>query len=212
MRKLLWTALAVALCGILLVGSANAQMGFGVKAGLNMADLQDLKAIDTIDKLENESKTGFVGGAYLKFPFGPLKLQVEGLYSLKGAKGTSFNGLSSAEWETKLTYLEFPVLLRYEMPTPMLKPFFYGGASVALLTKAEERNSNTDSSWEDIKDGLKTTDYGLVVGAGVELLGLTVEGRYTHGLADTVDQKTGNMLVDEAKNRTWSVMAGFDFF
>ncbi len=212
MRRIFAIGMALALCSILVAGPAAAQMGFGIKGGLNIADLNDLKAIDSIDDLEQESKTGFVGGGYLKFPLGPLRLQVEGLYSLKGAKGHSFNGLSSEPWETKLTYLEIPVLLKFEFPTPVLKPFLYGGASVALLMKAEMRNERINTDWVDIKDDLKTTDYGLVVGAGIELLGITLEGRYTHGLANTVDQKSGNMLVDEAKNKTWSVMAGFDFF
>jgi hypothetical protein len=133
------------------------------------------------------------------------------LYSLKGAKGNSHNGLSSEPWETKLTYIEVPLLLKYELPTPVLKPFIYGGASVAFLMKAEKKNQRIDTDWVDITDNLKSTDYGLVAGAGIGVLGITLEGRYTHGLENTVDSKSGDMLVDEAKNKTWSIMAGFDF-
>ena len=209
MRRIFSLGMALALCGMLLAGSASAQIGFGVKAGLNIVGLNDLEAINSLDQLESESKTGLVGGGYIKLPFGPLKIQIEGLYSLKGAKGSS---LGTKPWETKLTYIEIPVLLKYEIPTPMLKPFLYGGASVALLQKAEMRNERVDSEWYDIKDGMKTTDYGLVVGAGVELFGFTLEGRYTHGLADTVEDESDNPLVNAAKNKTYSVMVGFDFF
>ncbi len=73
-----------------------------------------LRAIDTLDQLESESKTDFVGGAYLKFPIGIFRLQVEGLYSLKGGEGQYHNqSLGSQPWETQLTYFEIPVLLRY---------------------------------------------------------------------------------------------------
>ncbi len=211
MGRIFGIGLVIVVCSVLMAGPATALVGFGIKGGLNVADLNDLKTIDTIEQLEQESKTGFVGGAYLKFPFGPFKLQVEGLYSLKGAKGSSHNGLSSEPWETKLTYFEVPLLLKYELPTPALKPFFYGGASVAFLMKAEKRNERIDSDWVDITDNLKSTDYGLVVGAGIGVFGITLEGRYTHGLSEMGDTKTGDILVDEAKNKTWSVMAGFDF-
>ncbi len=216
MRKFLGIGCVLVLCLAWVPTPASAQLGlgFGVKAGLNIADLKDLEAIDTLDALENEAQTGFVGGAYLKFPLGPFRLQAEGLYSVKGAKGTYRNSLGSHQWETKLTYLEFPLLMRYEMPTPALKPFFYGGASAAFLIKAEQRNKVLDSDWDevDIKDDLKSADYSLIAGAGIELLGLTLEGRYTHGLSDPLDPKSDELLMNKAKNRTWSVMAGFDFF
>lgn len=212
MRRIFAFGMALTLCSMVMAGPAAAIIGFGIKGGLNIADLSELESIDTVDELEQESKTGFVGGGFVKFPLGALRLQVEGLYSLKGSKGTSRGQLGTIPWEVKLTYFEVPVLLKYEFPTPLLKPFLYGGASVAFLMKAEGRNDLIDTDWADIKDDMKSTDYGLVVGGGVRMLGITVEARYTHGLTDTVDQKSGNLLVDQAKNKTWSVMAGFDFF
>jgi len=212
MRRIFTAALLLVLCGVF-VAPASAQMGFGVKGGLNFSEFGSLKTIDTLDELESESKTDFVGGAYLKFPLGPFRLQVEGLYSLKGGEGQyRNNGLGTAPWATQLTYLEIPLLLKYEFPTPVLKPFIYGGGSVAFLMKAEKQNQTIDTEWIDIKDDLKSTDYGLVVGAGIEFMGIILEGRYTHGLADTIDQKSGDLQVDEAKNKTWSIMAGIDFF
>ncbi len=214
MQRKFGLGIVLVLVGMMLAGPASAQLGFGVKGGLNVADLKDLETVDTLDKFEKESQTGFVGGAYVKLPFGPFRLQVEGLYSRKGAKGTSSSGpsLASKPWETRLTYLEIPVLLKYEFPTPLLKPFFYGGASLAFLMKAELRNERINSDWVDYKDFTKSTDYGLVVGAGIELVGITLEGRYTHGLSNTVDDESEDKLITEAKNKTWSVMAGFDFF
>ncbi|PID81930.1 hypothetical protein CSB20_00420 [bacterium DOLZORAL124_64_63] len=205
---------AMALVLLVMAAPASAQLGYGLKVGLNIANLNDLESIDSLDRLEHEAVTGFVGGAFIKLPMGPLKLQVEGLYSVKGAKGRVSNSLSSAEWETKLTYFEFPVLLKYEFPTPLLKPFVYGGASVAFLNKAEQRNKTINSDWNevDITDDLNRADFGLVLGAGTEFLGFTVEGRYTHGLSDPIDSQRDEILMKKAKNRIWSVMVGFDFF
>ncbi len=135
MRRIFGMGLTLAFCSILVAAPASAQIGFGIKAGLNVANLEDLKTIDTAEELEKEAMTGFVGGAYVKFPMGPMRLQVEGLYSVKGAKGTSHIGLSSAPWETKLTYLEIPALLKYEFTTPVLRPYVFGGGSVAFLMR-----------------------------------------------------------------------------
>jgi len=211
MRRIFGLGLVLSVCCVLVAGPATAQMGFGIKAGLNLADISDLETVDTIDELEQEATTGFVGGAYLKFPMGPFKLQIEGLYSLKGAKGSTRTNLGTQPWETKLTYFELPILLKYELPTPALKPFIYGGASVAFLMKGEKRNDRIDSDWVEITDDLSSPDYGWVVGGGIGVFGITLEGRYTQGISQLSDEKSGDILVDEAKNKTWSVMAGIDF-
>ncbi len=213
MRRVFGFVLVLSLCSVLMAGSAWAVVGFGIKGGLNVSDFRSLETVDTLDRLETESKTGFVGGAYLKFPLGLLRLQVEGLYSMKGSKGASGPVEFTAKYnESKLTYLEFPVLLRYEFPTPVLKPFLYGGASVSILMKAEQRGAGADAEWVDIKGVLKSNDYGLIVGGGIEFLGLTAEARYTHGLTNSVDGQSEDMLFEAAKTKTYSVMVGFDFF
>ena len=190
--------------------AVSAQAGLGVKAGLNFADISDVEKLDTIDKIENETKHGFVVGGHINFPLSPaMKLQVEGLYSVKGSEGNvAGGGFDVQKWENKLTYLEIPVLLKFELPTPALKPFVYGGGSVAILLTAEER---IRGEWYDIKDGLKGNDYGLVVGGGVELLGFTLEGRYTKGLGEVVDDPDPHSLIGQTKNKVYSLMVGMDF-
>ncbi len=211
MRRVSGLGLLLLVCGVLVAGPASAQMGFGIKAGLNLADISDLETIDTIDELEQESKSGFVGGIHLKFPMGPFKLQVEGLYSVKGAKGNTRSSLGTKPWETKLTYIEVPLLLKYEFPTPVLKPFFYGGASAAFLMTAEKRNERIDSDWVEITDDLNSIDYGWLVGGGIGVFGITLEARYTQGISELSDTKSGDITIDDAKNKTWAVMAGIDF-
>ncbi|MCP4293805.1 MAG: PorT family protein [bacterium] len=210
MRKMIATGLVVVLSALLMGAPVWAGPSFGIKAGINIADLNDLETIESIDELEQEAKTGFVGGVHLKFPLGIFDLQLEGLYSMKGAKGQSIDGLSSRSWETKLTYFEVPLLLKYELPTPVLKPFVYGGASIAFLMSAEEKNERINSDWVEIDESLNSEDYGWVLGGGIRLIGISLEARYTQGITDTVE-KSGDKLIDQAKNKTWSVMAGLDF-
>lgn len=210
MRTAGTTGLMLILLTCLLAGPAAAQVGIGLKAGLNFADLGDLENLDSVDSIKNETKNGYVLGGHLAFPLSPsLKLQLEGLYSVKGSTGYAQEALDVQKWETKLTYLEFPLLLKLELPVPAVQPFLYGGGSVSVLLNAEER---VLSEWNDIKDSLSGTDYGLVAGACLRLFGLTVEGRYTHGLSDTVEDPHPNSLVSQARNRVYSVMVGLEFF
>jgi hypothetical protein len=189
---------------------AVAGVGLGLKAGLNLANMSDLENIDSIDKIVNETKHGFIAGAHLAFPLSSaLKLQVEGLYAEKGSSGEASQGLDIEKWENKLTYLEVPLLLKLELPIPAVKPFIYGGGSVAFLLEAEER---IRSEWFDITDSLNSTDYGLVIGGGLYVLGLTIEGRYTKGLSDTVEDPDPHSLVQQSRNKVFSVMVGLDLF
>jgi hypothetical protein len=202
--------LTAVLTGILILSGTSAQAGLGVKAGLNFADINDVQELDSIDRIENETKHGFIVGGHINFPLTPtLKLQIEGLYSVKGSVGNAYGGdFTRQKWENKLTYLEVPVLLKLEFPTPALKPFIYGGGSVSRLLTAEERARD---DWYDIKEKLNEYDYGLVVGGGLKLFGLTVEGRYTKGLGEVVDEQDQHRLVAASKNRVYSLMVGLDF-
>ena len=211
--------LALLTTGLLIANAAMAVPGvpgpsFGVKAGLNFASLDKLEAIDTTDELESEAKRAFIGGAYMNFPLGAFKLQVEGLYSVKGSKGyvTSGLGTNRMSWEVRTDYLEIPVLLRFDLPTPVLKPYVFGGVSYGILLKAEQRDGRTSDGWFDIKDDLKPSDWSMTVGAGAELFGLLVEGRYTRGLTDSVDETNANSVVSEASNEIYSVMVGLALF
>lgn len=204
------SAIFVLLLMVMVAPATMAQMSFGIKGGLNIADLKDLEGLDSVESVTTESETGFIGGAYVNFPMGPFKLQVEGLYSLKGA--TSDNNLSNKITELKLTYFEVPLLLKYELPMPAIKPFIYGGGSMAFLMSAEERDVIVNSDWIDIKEGMEDIDYGLVVGGGIQVFTISLDVRYTHGLANTLADVPDGSLVQEAKNRTFSIMAGIKFF
>ena len=67
MRRIFAFGMALTLCSMVMAGPAAAIIGFGIKGGLNIADLSELESIDTVDELEQESKTGFVGGGFVKY-------------------------------------------------------------------------------------------------------------------------------------------------
>jgi hypothetical protein len=203
----------VIVLGSLLPGVAGA-IGIekGVKAGVNLASFRG----EFADIADPKVKTGFVGGAFVAFGFAPdLAVQVEALYSQKGAK---FEGVRVDEggnprgpFETvvRVDYLEIPVLLRGTLlrGAPVHPVYFVGPTAGIDLGGTVETEHFDDV---DLKD-LKGVDLGLALGGGAAFgLGrqkVTAEFRYTTGFADIYDL-SGNAA---SINSVYSFLVGFAF-
>jgi hypothetical protein len=179
----------------------------GVKAGLNIADYKD-------GWRDTDSKMGFCGGAFIIFSINEmLAVQSEFLFSMKGAKlGENVrtdefgNIIATSSIREVLNYLEIPVLGKlYVLPQSRVRPNLFAGPYFALKLSGKHRVGSQETDIEDLKD----TDYGLVLGGGVDFeLGqgqLTVDARYTLGLAKIYDSGA------DIKNRVISVMLGYSF-
>ncbi|HEX6939459.1 MAG TPA: porin family protein [Longimicrobiales bacterium] len=184
------------------VGQAQG-LSLGVKAGVNMANFTGDDAPDT------DMRTGFTAGAYLRLSTpGMFAIQPEVLFSQKGAQ-QSFDfgaGPVDASWNT--TYVEIPVLLRIGVPMPAspVKPFVFAGPSAGFLLSSKIKAESDDESAEvDFKDSTKSTDWGAVVGAGLDFGSLSVDLRANLGLSSLSD------IDDDVdmKNRTFTVMLGY---
>ncbi|NQT25452.1 PorT family protein [candidate division KSB1 bacterium] len=157
----------------------------GIKGGFNLAKL----AGDYVGD-ETKHKTGFAAGGYVLFSLGQYTmLQIELLYSQKGTRVSDEIRLDqyilNYKVNVSLSYIEIPVLLRYNIDFPSnLKPFIFGGAYLALKQGAEtELTIEDETETEDIGDEIKDTDYGIIVGAGAKLNErITLDARYTVGL------------------------------
>jgi len=147
----------------------------GVRVGLNLATLtygeEDGAQLDT------SRRAGLVGGLFAVRYLRPrLGLQAEALLSFKGAQFPTGN--------LRLTYLESPWLLRYELDTPALAPtvvHVVAGPAVAVRIGASFSGGGVST---DVGEDFKTLDLGLVVGAGIDHHGLLVDVRYTWGLVN----------------------------
>lgn len=180
----------------------------GVMGGASFATLggEDVDDADT--------RTGFSGGASLTIPLrGRLSLEVNALYSQKGAKGSD----ASESLIFKLDYLELPVLLRYDFTGERVRPFASAGVSFAYRTSCKARGStegftaefDCDDFADDPEFGLdvNTWDTGVAFGGGLDFplandRLFTVGARYTYGLSDVVKLFT-------VRNRALLVYAGF---
>lgn len=200
MRKamLLLTVLAL-VAGLMGATTAQAQMTKGLKAGLTMTTFTGDDT--TMETIEPSYKMGFAVGGYLNHAFTPqFSFQPEAYYALKGAKYEE----GSDAITMKLNYLSIPLLLKMQT-NPDSGLFFVAGPEIAFTLSAKSKIEVGGESLDvDIKDDVKGMDYGLVVGAGINLTKMSIEARYSMGLTtidDTADET-------DVKNSGFTVLFG----
>ncbi len=162
------------------LGSLQAQdLDFGVKAGLNLADLKG--------DFENggKARTAFHLGAVAELSVAEqFAVQAELLYSGQGAVDEDD---SDEKW--KIDYLTIPVLAKFYVAEGLS---LEAGPQLGILLKSEVED---DGETTDIKDITKSTDLGLALGLGYKLSGgLHFGARYYFG-GDINDQDTSDIKV-----------------
>lgn len=181
---------------------AQTSMTFGPKAGLSLAKLtgDDIGDVDW--------KIGFSGGAFLGIGVSPtLTVQPELVYVMKGAKETDMG----VDYKYKVNYVEVPILVKWTAPTEgSVKPNVFFGVAPAFLMSAKISGDSAGVSAElDIKDEVKSVDFGAVIGGGLDFPAgsgtVCFDVRYTLGLTKIDD--TGADA--DVKNSALSASLGF---
>lgn len=193
-----------AMC-ILVTTSSQAQIVFGIKGGINVATIGGADAASML-----KSRTGFAAGAYLEasFPF-LVTVQPEMLYTTKGFTFSSASFGQTVTSTNTYSYIEIPVLVKFYLPVPVVKPSLYVGPEMGFLLSAENKYEATGFSTREtnIDSLLSSTDFGVVFGASVHVLITDIEARYTLGLRTT--DKSGQARL---YNRVWSIMVGIPLY
>ncbi len=204
------------LCLVFLLSAhfAEAQVRFGVKAGVNSASLH-LKGVD-FDPL-----TRFQGGLVADIPVvSHFAIQPALLYSAKGHSVNSEerdqSGIPTGReftFEAKLNYLEIPVLALYKNELGKGLKFF-GGLGPYLGIGINGRfTGNTPGfkdqliSFDKSKSGTQTYerfDMGLSAAVGLEYRSLMLGLNYNYGLRPVP-------MPSDAYNRTLGLTAGYFF-
>ena len=168
-------------------------VGIGVKAGANFSNVN----WDEPD-ISPESVTNFHFGGYLNLNLSDkFGITPEVLFSSEGSE-TVFG-------KYDMTYVAIPVMLKYK---PIKFLFIEAGPQFSFLTKAE---LNSGQVTEDIKDQFKNNDFGLALGAGVNLpLGFNAGARYVLGFANI--NEALDYTEESVENRTFQIYVGWTIF
>jgi len=141
-----------------------AQMQFGLKAGANISNLIGDDAIDT------ETKTGFAAGVFFMYQFSTMfAIQPEIYYTMKGAtEKQSISGVT-VDFTYTLDYIEIPLLLKLLIPIQgsSINPAIFAGPAIGINTTAKFKAEAQGQTLEEDLEDVKSTDIGLVVGAGI---------------------------------------------
>lgn len=184
--------------GLILLISATAQAQvlpkFGVKAGLNYATFNNADG--------TEHKAGFLGGVYAKvnIPATPMAIQPEVLYAQYGTNSENSDASFSVD------YIQIPVLAKFGFGAPAVpvKPEVFFGPYAGFNINSEIEGTNISVNADDYFVG---TDFGVVVGAGVQVSKLNFELRYTAGLTNVLKEQ----YADDEKNGAFSLNVGINF-
>jgi hypothetical protein len=177
----------------------NAQVTFGIKAGLNNSTLGG----DGADIPGKKSNTGFNFGVMAGIPLSThFVFQPELMYSAN--QGMEFRPTTTSETNYNLNYVNIPLMLKYKSSG------FYGeaGPYFGFLTSGKIKNKIGGVTTEnDIKESFDGTDMGVALGTGYMMnSGFGFGVRYNMGLQNIYDATS-----PEYKNRYWQVNLLYNF-
>ena len=158
-----------------------------------------------------QTHVGFAAGGFATLGLSPnFAIQPEALFVVKGGKADA----GPASVTLKLSYFEVPVLLKVIIPAKnnsLLSPHFYAGPALGLKLDCTIKGSAGPATLSGSCDNngikIKSTDLGLVFGAGLDVGRAMIDVRYDLGVSRIDD----SILSADVKNRTFYLLAGWSF-
>jgi hypothetical protein len=219
MKKLFTLVLA-----LIIVSASFGQTKFGVKAGLNFNTLTDVTQGGSTDEIWN-SQTGYHVGLAVQFkvPFLGLAVQPELLYNTVKSSPTTpsltqinnplYNGGVMSQPtvllvdEIQRDYITLPVNLQFGIDLVLLRPFVVVCPYIQYAIQTGARLENQPI------DDINRFDYGLGLGAGLDLWKLQIMGKYNWGLGKlkSANNTTWNEKYENAKFQGFQLSVAFLF-
>jgi hypothetical protein len=179
---------------------------FGTKVGLNLSNfIGDLGYSDF--------KIGFNLGAFAEISLKhKLTFQPELLFSSQGAKFEESDNNFSFEETLKFNYLNMPLMIKFAASDKFALEF---GPQLGFLLSAKSKfeqtfDGETFSEEVDIKDSVKSIDFGLNFGASFDVSeNIMIGARYNLGLLDITDVEDSEDF--KLQNAVFSFSLGYRF-
>jgi hypothetical protein len=222
-RVLLFAVLALLILGMSAFAADAGKkmpMAFGIKAGISLATTAGDSLTSYFDNMNNKSRFGMAGGVFFAFtPVKSITIQPELLYVQKGTKLEAISG--TGKMTAKVDYLEIPVLCKFtpQLQNSKIAPTIFAGPFLGLRMtgklKGEEWIDDGLNGELDIKDSLKSTDFGITFGGGLGYKlakgELFFDLRYDLGLSKIVKQETFHNGDFDTKTSALLVFIGYKF-
>lgn len=162
MRKF-FTAAIVAVSMLFAASSAQAQVKFGLKGGLNVTNMSLNSEV-----FDADNQTGFFIGPTVKFtlPIVGLGIDASALYDQRDAKVKVEDDGASVESKIKNQSINIPINLRYGVGLGSTASLFlFAGPQFGFNVGDKDQKIDEKSTWS-----VKNSNFSLNFGAGVTLL------------------------------------------
>jgi hypothetical protein len=170
---------------------------FGPKAGLLVNGIATLDTVTFKKKLS----IGYQGGIFTRFNFGPLSLQPELVYQVKGGSTTA---PTQAKYSYK--YISTPLIIGF---TPVKGICFEAGYEPSWAINKGYKKDGLTIYGPDV-----ATDKSLILGTRINMLDMfslfSLNIRYTHGLQNVSTSKQGLTPLD-FRNRSVQLSVTYTF-
>ena len=196
---------------VLLTVAVQAQITFGIRAGVNFQNINGKNAAD--DKLENGMIVGFNAGANVEIPIAKdVYLQPGLLFTTKGAK----NKEASPETKIGISYIELPINLVYKALLGSGHVFLGFGpyAAYGITGKVEDTKIEFKNEMPSAEaNAFKAFDAGANLLAGYEFdFNLSFQLNFQLGLLEMYPENTGNANdKTSCKNTGFGLSLGYRF-
>lgn len=191
-----------------------------IQAGSNLADIKISGSDDS--GISQKSNVGISFGMGYEMPLSySVSFLPELIYTQKGTAFSEQNQYGSYRVNMNLNYLQMPLLMKVGAGSGDVRPYIVAGPYVAVKVSTKASIEKTTgmyqgftSEGDDEIEGIKTFDYGLLSGVGMDFsvspkTSLGVSARYELGLANIV--KDPEPEDGKIRNRVWAFTAGFSF-
>ena len=191
---------------------------FWIKGGLNLSNILEKDNDDTYSE-DYKMKPGFHFGATAEFPLNEMfSFETGLLLSTKGTKMSEDEDDYSMESKVNLYYLDIPLNAKasYDIGGAKLFGTFgpYIGMGLSGKSKYEVTyDGETETEEETLEwgsdednDDVKRFDFGLAVGAGVEIKSFQIGLNYSFGLANISPDSNDGYKIN---NRVLGISVGY---
>ncbi len=218
-----FTKLVIVVIALTMTTNASFAQNFGVRAGLNLANMLEKDDNETYSD-DYKMNPGFHVGATAEFPITEMFSFETGLFlSTKGTKiseeETFWGETFKIEAEMNLLYIDVPLSGKASFDLGgakvhgVLGPYIGMGISGKLKYEfsmgGETEKDEQDIEWgsDEDKHDLKRLDFGLALGAGVEINSIQIGLSYGLGLANITPIDNDFRI----SNRVLGISLGYNF-
>jgi hypothetical protein len=208
MKRVILLVIAIAL----VAGQVWAGPAFGIKGGLNLANVSEDPAANGVSY---GIRTGIAVGGNIEFALTPsnnLTIRGEAMYEMKGTKTSGT--IQGVDWKGTVSVDEIVLapFLVIRFPSQGFTPFLQAGPELGLNVTHKVKTEATGyaSSTDDLKDW-SGVNFGLNIGAGIALPAgngeVIFDARYNLGLKNMY---TGSESLTDKTNGI-QLLIGYNF-